>query len=386
MSSLILRKLRSARSLLIQEFNRWRQRADEGGKKRQFDSWRRRLEASPPQVLIGSNFAEYGGVREHIHAIQRYSRVRVELAPPDELLLRLAPHELRTQFKEAFFDIQPTGIEALHSHVFPWFIEWCLTRKNRKAKWIHTYHLPYFAEHATGSLSGWQREINDALNEKARYADVRLSVSRWQQEFLASEHGITSSYLPNGVDVVRCDGASSERFSNETGLRAFALYVGRNDPVKNPAEFVRLAGAMPGLQCVMIGRGLTNEVLRSEWGLEVPANVFVYGEASHAVVQDAIAASSVVVVTSKREGLPTLVLEAMTAGKSVVVPREAGCLEAIDHGRFGFVYEAGRVDDLAHQTENAINDSNRCSLARERILAEYDWRVVAPKLDAIYKD
>ena len=56
--------------------------------------------------------------------------------------------------------------------------------------------------------------------------------------------------------------------------------------------------------------------------MNVPPNLHLYGSASRREVQDALAACSVLVVTSKREGLPTLVLEAMVDRKTSSRPRQ----------------------------------------------------------------
>ncbi len=135
----------------------------------------------------------------------------------------------------------------------------------------------------------------------------------------------------------------------------------------------------------MIGHKLSKEIVRNEWGLEAPSNLIVHGPASHMEVQDAIAACSALVVTSKREGLPTLVLEALTQSKSVVVPEELGCMEAIGDGEFGFIYRQGDLDDLAEKTLIAIKDTQKSQAARQRVLSEYDWLAVAPKVDALYR-
>ena len=76
--------------------------------------------------------------------------------------------------------------------------------------------------------------------------------------------------------------------------------------------------------------------------------------------------------------------EAMTLGKPIVVPDEDGCMEAIGHGEFGFIYRQGDIEHLSAMTLEAISDRERCSKSRNRILEEYDWRVVMGKLDRIY--
>ncbi len=112
---------------------------------------------------------------------------------------------------------------------------------------------------------------------KRVHADVRLSVSKWQQEYLRSHHGIDADYLPNGVDVSSCDAADGERFKHKYRVSDYVLYVGRNDPVKNPAEFVRLAQQMPDRKFVMIGGGLTTTALATDWDVEAPSNLSVLG-------------------------------------------------------------------------------------------------------------
>lgn len=380
--AVLSRKIRSAHYRFSRAIAGLRERAVARRKRRDFEAWLAHLHAQPPEVLLGSNFAEFGGVRGHIHAIQKHSGHNVELAPTDELLRKLEPHDLSSTFNDAFLDFEPRGIGVAHSHVFPWFIEWC-SRHHRRVRWVHTYHAPYFPEYARENLLPWQIRFNDILINVARHAHVRISVSRWQQEWLSENHGIQTNYLPNGVDVALCDDAEAQRFVARTGRDDFVLYVGRNDPVKNPVDFVRLAQRMPGQQFVMIGRDLGAEALRTEWKVTAPPNLLICGDATHAQVQDALAACRALVVTSRREGLPTVVLEAMAHAKPVVVPNEAGCVEAIANGAFGYIFTPGDVTDLASQTRAALDDARGPS-ARAHVLAEYDWRVIAPRLDAIY--
>lgn len=384
-AAIVARKLRSARVRFRQAVMQLRDSQLAARKKKAFDAWASRLRRNPPDVLIGSNLAGYGGVRNHLRAIQHHSSLRTELAPPDDLLEVVSVGEMKTVFRDAFMALaDDVRVKTVHSHVFPWFIEWCARARRNGSLWVHTYHAPYFAEYAVGELLPWQREINEFLIEHARHADVRLSVSRWQADWLRSHHGIETEYLPNAVDVAFCDKGDASRARARFGDEPFVLYVGRNDPVKNPADFVRLAARVPAQRFVMIGHELTADVLRTEWQVEVPPNVIVAGEATHLEVQDALAACAALVVTSRREGLPTLVMEAMAHSKPVVVPDEQGCVETIAGGDYGFIYAPGDIDDLEAKLVEAMTDSTRSSRARGRVLAEYDWLVIAPALDRIY--
>ncbi|MEO8577158.1 MAG: glycosyltransferase family 4 protein [Gemmatimonadales bacterium] len=358
------RENRSKRALLLRSFDEIRE--------------------NPPAVLIGPNIGGSNGITHHMSAIRQFSRLKVAISPPDWLMKELSHHDLHTTFRDDVMNFEPKGTRVIHSHVFPYFIQWCRRHRESVSLWVHTYHSPFFPIGPDVPLEAWQTEYNRVLVEEARYADVRISVSKWQQEYLLEQHGIETLYVPNGVNVALCDLGSAERFRKRYGQDRFILYVGRNEPVKNPADFVRLAQRMPGERFMMIGSGLTPEALSTDWDVECPSNLLLAGSASHLEVQDALAAAAVVVVTSLREGLPTLVLEAMAHRRNTVVPDEPGSVEAVAEGKFGTIYSPGDVDDLAAKVADALGKERDFPMAREHVLETYDWRVVAPKLDAIY--
>jgi glycosyltransferase involved in cell wall biosynthesis len=361
-----------------------RQRADQRNKQLIFDRWLNSLKKQPPEVLLGPNFAEFGGVRHHIEAICRYSSRNIQLVPPPDVAKTLTPYDLSEVLTDSFNDYQATGVKIVHSHVYPWYIDWCQRRQRDGVYWIHTYHLNYYPEHGANGLEKWQIDINTALLGRARHADLCLSVSKWQVEELKLQFGIDAIYLPNGIDVNLSDQANAERFRREYPGAGFILYVGRNDPVKNPQEFVRLAQQLPEHRFVMVGSGLSHATLQNEHNIEPPGNLQIIGALSQQRVQDAIAACDALIVTSKREGLPTLVLEGMALAKPIVVPNERGCMEAVGQGEAGLIYELGNIDSLVEKTRAALENASLGPVARRRILNEYDWRVVARDLDAIY--
>jgi glycosyltransferase involved in cell wall biosynthesis len=134
----------------------------------------------------------------------------------------------------------------------------------------------------------------------------------------------------------------------------------------------------------MIG-GITSEDVRRDYSLDAPGNLLLLQQMPHLSVLDAIAACAALVVTSFREGLPTLVLEAMALQRQIVIPDEAGCLDATDGNANAVVYRQGDMEDLGQQLDSAIHNPQPRDNARRRVLAEFDWRVVARKLDHVYK-
>jgi glycosyltransferase involved in cell wall biosynthesis len=368
------------------EYSQWRWRRCFARCRREFDAWQQRFSASDAQVLLGMHFHKQGGVRNHLLAIQKYSGLRVLLVPEEsDLQSRLGPAVINEN-RERFLATPPPGpAVAVHTHVLPMLIDWAEIQAPGRLNWVHTHHLFYYPEAGRDGIEPWQHQLNTAMLQGARKCDVCLCVSRWEQEVLQREHGIHARYLPNGVDTDRCENASGARFLRQYQVPAeFVLWVGRLDPVKNPRAFVELAAGQPRTQFVMIG-GVTSADLQREYGLEKPANLRLLPQLPHADVLDAIAACRALVVTSFREGLPTLVLEAMTLRRPLVVPAEAGCLDATDGDRCAAVYHPGDIPHLQQQLQRVLREDRANEPGRQRVLQEFDWRVVAVKLDQIYQ-
>ncbi len=383
---LLRRKCRSALWHAWNQINKFRSKLRQRQRNRVAESWLRKIDKHPPEVLIGANFVDVGGPRIHMQSICRYSRHVVELAPDDSVMTTFSPGEFTERFARHFAEIRCNGLRVTHSHVFPMFIEWCRERRRtQRTLWVHTHHNWYYPEFGKNGTEPWQERFNEGFLLAATESDVCLCVSRGQQKFLQQRFGIKTYYLANGVDIDACKRGSAARWQQQTGVKNdFVLFVGRNDPVKHPEFFVRLADAMPTTQFVIAGQGISREVIETEWSLSVPKNLFVSGTLTHAEVQDAIAACSVLVLCSRREGLPTLVLEGMVAGKPVVVPDEEGCMEAIGDGAFGFIYASGSLEECASQVIAALADERVRFAAREHALETYAWPQILRRLDCIY--
>lgn len=353
------------------------------------ERWLREFESTTTDVIVGANFVDFGGCRHHMHGIRKFSALKVELAPSEGSLRRTRGGWSDPAFLESFYRTATNrGVRAVHTHVFPWLVEWCRSQQGRNFRWVHTHHLWYYPEHCSegNPLEPWHEDLNQTFLNALQHCDIGLAVSKWQRDFLAREHGLKATYLPNAVDVPLCERGNELRFRRRFQIEEdFILWVGRNDPVKDPASFVRLAEEMPDKRFIMVGPDLSSNSILSDWNLTPTANLTFLGRLSQAEVQDAIAASSALVVTSFREGLPTLVLEAMAQARPIVALEEEGSAEALGHGDFGFLTPRDELSALAETVEKAERDSKKPRLARERALSEYDWRVVAPKLDAIYQ-
>ena len=336
------------------------------------------------QIFIGPYFASLGGVSHHMQSIHQFTTHRNCLLPQPSFLEFLHRHNLTSTYKQYVYTIN-FGQRILHSHVDPWFISVCERAQQEGAKWVHTNHTMYFEQDWDEGLAPWQLAINKALVEEAKKADVNIAIAHWLKAFLKEQYQIDTIYIPNGVNVGKCDEADAQRFTNRYKLNDFILFASGISDIKNAGAFLKLAQAIPDKPFVIIGRGISKEALNQKFNVPIGDNLIILGNMEHPDLLDAIAACKVFVVTSRSEGLPTVLMEAMALRRSVVGVNTYGTKEVINSDKYGYLYEADNFNDLVKKTQAAYAYS-KGDKARQRILQEYDWRVIIPQIDAVYQN
>ncbi|KVL24067.1 glycosyltransferase [Burkholderia cepacia] len=130
---------------------------------------------------------------------------------------------------------------------------------------------------------------------------------------------------------------------------------------KNPALFAQIADGLRarGVRFVWIGDGDDASKARlAEAGVEVT------GWLPHDEVARRLAGTDVYLSTSSWEGMPVSVIEAMLAGRPVVVSGCAGNVDVVRHLQTGVIY-ATAADAVAWLERLAVDDALRRDLARQ---------------------
>jgi len=158
--------------------------------------------------------------------------------------------------------------------------------------------------------------------------------------------------IPNGVDEPRIEKPRAEvRRELGIGDDAFVfVFVGRLETQKAPDDFIRAAAevcaVVPRACFVLVGAGTLERKLRAlVRDLRINSRVRFAGWRRDAM--DIMAASDALVLPSRWEGMPNVVLEAMILGKPVVASSVGGCPELVEHGATGYLVSPGDVHALA---------------------------------------
>lgn len=132
------------------------------------------------------------------------------------------------------------------------------------------------------------------------------------------------------------------------------LSVGRLHPVKDHAFLLRACAELrargASLQCFIAGEGPERPKLESlirESRLD--QQVILLGHVPADVLNSWYERADVVVLTSRSEGIPLVLMEAMARAKIVLAPAITGIPELVREGKTGFLYEPGSLRDfVAH--------------------------------------
>jgi glycosyltransferase involved in cell wall biosynthesis len=129
------------------------------------------------------------------------------------------------------------------------------------------------------------------------------------------------------------------------------LTVGRLHPVKDHCFLIKACGQLkqrgiPFL-CIIIGEGVSRKRLQrliEEMGLL--REVKLLGSMDHLFLAAWYQIADLFVLTSKSEGLPLTIMEAMLNETIILAPRITGIPEIVIDERNGFLFESGNINDF----------------------------------------
>jgi glycosyltransferase involved in cell wall biosynthesis len=178
----------------------------------------------------------------------------------------------------------------------------------------------------------------------------RLIIERWAtaqaKRFVCVSQNVAEAYrwagfdseklavVPNGIELSRFETQPSNA-ANSLGLpagRHAILFVGRLDKQKGLDRFFHelpvIFRALPNHDLVLVGDGpLKSPLIRLASRLRIADRVHFLGWQPDAT--PFISAADILILPSRWEGMPNVVLEAMAAGKPVVATQAEGTVELL---------------------------------------------------------
>jgi len=315
---------------------------------------------------------------------------------------------------------QTLGTGKLRTITFMFFTLVMLFRMRRQYQILHA-HLafgPAFVATMLGRLLhkrvivklGGSGSIGDVYTSRRTWRGrLRLAaIRRWADIVIvltdvmrneALSAGISPEHIRifnNGID------ASSYRFENakenakhELGLdgKTILLFVGRLDPVKSLSTLLEaLALSLdlrPALHLIIVGDGPERIRLETQAKTLGVAKMVEFS-GNQKDVRSYLQVADMFVLPSITEGISNALLEAMASGVACLATPVGGNLEVLAQGQYGMLVPVGDVNAWAKAFADLGNDlelrTKLGQVARERILAQYDFNVVGAQYEALYTE
>ena len=209
-----------------------------------------------------------------------------------------------------------------------------------------------------------------------------------REKFVLIKYGIPLYQFKDS----KCDRAGKKR---ELGINNDDPVIGMISclkPQKSPLDYIKacidIYKSMPRVNFLLIGDGALKRRCRSELN-KSPLNgrfIFTGWRRDISEILDII---DIAVVTSKWEGLPITIIEALSKGKPIVATDAGGVRELVRDGVTGYITRPGEYKDTSDKILSMLKDRGSFLKMREQasgsIDDSFDIEAMAHNVDNLYR-
>lgn len=238
---------------------------------------------------------------------------------------------------------------------------------------------------------------NQWIADKERHglmkADKVIAVSNYTKNLLVNQYGITADKIAvvhNGHDApqIRHDDMVLAAMRKKTPV---VLFLGRLTTQKNPWQFLETAKMIhdvrPDVQFVMAGDGpMLTDLVDRACDLGLSANMVFAGKVARTEVDKLYRAASCFVMPSLSEPFGLVALEAISHGVPVILSRQSGAAEVIEHCFKVDFWDTDRFADCILTVLREEPLAQQLMAEAPHILQKLTWKNQAQQILSIYND
>ncbi|SEM79131.1 glycosyltransferase family 4 protein [Lihuaxuella thermophila] len=177
--------------------------------------------------------------------------------------------------------------------------------------------------------------------------------------------GIEAKTIYNGFDPSRFYPIRQQKAREQLGIsgrKKVLLFVGNLLPVKGVdlllTAFAKVAAEDPDLHLYLVGDGPLRRTLAEQSARQgIQAQTHFMGRRPYEEIPAWINSADALVLASRSEGLPSILLESMGCGKPMVCTDVGGIAEILRDGETGFLVEPGNTGQLAERLRQILVES-----------------------------
>lgn len=258
--------------------------------------------------------------------------------------------------------IESTDAAIVHTHMAKAGAAGRIAARSRRpsVRTVHTFHGHVFDGYFSSAV---ERVFVEAERRLARVTDVLVAVSpEIRDQLLALGIGTTSQYriIPEGQDLEPYLSVSGPHGSlrRRIGVSADVPLVGvfgRLVPIKDHDTLLDAIDRLDGVHLAILGDGeLRASLERRVAGEGLQSRVHFLGWVTD--VAEALSDVDVVALTSRNEGTPVALIEALAAGRPAVATDVGGVRSVVADGSSGIVVPPGDAEAVAAGLKRLLED------------------------------
>lgn len=250
----------------------------------------------------------------------------------------------------------PAGVSARLLHAFT------------GAPYVLTAHLGDVPGGVPEKTGKWFKWIFPFTPPIWRGAKGIAAVSEFTRGLALKSYNVPIEVILNGVDLQALDPGEIV-----AGQPPRVVFAGRFMPQKNPVQLVRCLAAVRDLPwtCTLIGDGPLRPEVEAEIDRQGLRERFTLtGWVTPEQVIEQYRQSDLMFMPSLSEGLPVVGVQAMAMGLALVLSRVGGCVDLVDEGRNGYLFEPSDAAGFEGALRELLGDREKLQSFR---LASRAW-------------
>ena len=346
-----------------------------------------------PLILIHTIHDPDSTAAEYYHVSQRHNLVEIIIYFRDKGITNSLSEKLKYNFR--YYSITKKFISLLFSRIMlPRFVHVHVPmKKGRIARWIkHKWNIPYIiSEHSATYLPGaedsffsrnpyYRFQARQIFKQALAVTNVSEAVAKILSEtFHLSNISIIRNTVDESLFTIKPGHTAPFRFIHVSTMNYQKNFKGLFE------TFIRLSERRNDFECLFIGP-VSEEVKKMVRESSGKLKIRLTGEVSYADVAGYMQQSDCLVLFSRYENFPCVIVEALCCGLTVITTAAGGAGEAIQESN-GVTIPLEDQDALLKSLDEMIDQFpkyNRQAISTEAI-GRYGYRPIGEAFCSLYE-
>lgn len=255
-------------------------------------------------------------------------------------------------------------------------------------KVVVTNHGPDYERKKWGRIPSMMLRLGETIG--CKFGSQVIAVSKYIKSELEAKYGRSCVYIPNGVEAAERSDSMLVQEKYDLPKKRYILTVGRLVPEKGFHDLIKAFNAVNPLAWKLVIAGGADHEDDYSCGLYSSAaknkNIVMAGRLNASEVNELYSNAAIFILPSYHEGLPLVILEAMSFGLPLIVSDIEANKELADNNEA--IFPVGDVEALAGKIKAYTNNNESIELKESfitKVKKNYNWENIAKETLVTYR-